>query len=173
MNPENLKQLFINIKHKWVLNRKIQCSSVADSCLTLCNPTDCSIPGFPVYHQLLELAQTHLHQSGDAMLPSHPLSSPSSPAFNFSQHQRLFQWVSSLHQVAKVLEFQLQHQSFQWIFSTDFLEDGLVGSPCCSRASQESSPTPQTKSINSSVLSFFCGPTLISIHDYWKKIMGH
>ena len=76
---------------------------------------------FPVHHQHLKLAQTHVHQVYDAIQPSHPLSSPSLPAFNLSQHQGLFQWVSSLYQVAKVLEFQLQHQSFQWIFRTDFL----------------------------------------------------
>ena len=81
---------------------------------------DCSTPGFPVYHQLLELAQTHVHWVGDAIQPSHPLSSPSPPAFNLSQHQGLFQWVSSLDQVAKVLELQLQHQSFQWIFRIDW-----------------------------------------------------
>ena len=76
----------------------------------------------PVHHQLLELTQTHVHQVSDAIQPSHPLSSPS-PAFNLSQHQGMsqFQWVSSSHQVAKVLEFQLQHQSFQWIFRTGFL----------------------------------------------------
>ena len=96
-------------------------SSVPQLFLTLCNPMDCSMPGFPVHHQLLELAQTHAHQVDDAIQPSHPLSSPSSPAFSLSQHQGLFQWVSSLHQVAKVLEFQLQHQSFQWIFRIDFL----------------------------------------------------
>ena len=79
---------------------------------------------------------------------------PFSSCLNLSQHQGLFQWVSSLHQVAKVLEFQLQHQSFQWIFRTDFLWDGLVGSPCSPRDSQESSPTLQFKSINSLVLSF-------------------
>ena len=79
----------------------------------LCDPMDCSTPGLPVHHQLLELAQTHVHQVSDAIQPSHPLSTPSPPAFNFSQHQGLFQGVSSLHQVAKVLEFQLQHQSFQ------------------------------------------------------------
>ena len=77
---------------------------------------DCSMPGFPVHHQLPELAQTHVHRVGDAIQPSHPLSSPSPPAFNPSQHQGLFQWVPSSHQVAKVLEFQFQHQSFQWIF---------------------------------------------------------
>ena len=69
--------------------------------------------GFPVYHQLLELTQTHVHQVGDAIQPSHPLLSPSTPTFNVSQNQGLFQKVSSLHQVAKVLEFQLKHQSFQ------------------------------------------------------------
>ena len=74
---------------------------------------DYSTPGFPVFYQLPELAQTHVHQVGDAIQLSHPLSSPSPPAFNLSQHQGLFQGVSSLHEVAKVLEFQLQHQSFQ------------------------------------------------------------
>ena len=90
-------------------------------CLTLCDSTDCSTPGFPVHNQLAELAQTHVHQVSDAIQPSHPLSSPSSPAFNISQNQGLFQWVSSSHQVAKVLKFQLQHQSFHWIFGTDLL----------------------------------------------------
>ena len=99
-----------------------QFSSVTQSCPTLCNPMDCSTPGLPVYHQLLELAQTHVHWVSDAIQPSHPLSSPSPPAFNLSQHQGLFQWVSSLHQVAKILEFQLQHQAFQWIFRTDFFK---------------------------------------------------
>ena len=87
-----------------------------------CNPMECSTSGFPVHHQLPELAQTHIHHVSDAIQPSHPLSSPSPPAFNLSQHQGLFKWVSSSHQVVKILEFQLQHhQSFQWIFRTDFL----------------------------------------------------
>ena len=98
-----------------------QFSSVAQSCPTLCDPMDCTTPGFPVHHPLLEFTQTHVHWVGDAIQPSHPLSFCSPPDFNLSQHQGLFQWVSSLHQVAKVLEFQLQHQSFQWIFRTDFL----------------------------------------------------
>ena len=97
-----------------------QFSSVTQLCPTLCNPIDCSKPGLPVHHQFPEFTQTHAHWVGDAIQPSHPLSS-SSPAFNLSQHQGLFQWVSSSHQVAKVLELQLQHQSFQWIFRTDFL----------------------------------------------------
>ena len=119
-------------------------------------------------HQLPELAQTHVHRVADAIQLSHPLPSPSLPAFNLSQHQGLFQEVSSSHQVAKVLEFQLQHQSFQWIFRTDFLEDGLFGSPCSPRNSQQSSPTPQFKSINSLALSFLYSTTLTSTHDYWK-----
>ena len=81
----------------------------------------CSTPGFPVHHQILELAQIHVHQVSDAIRPSCPLSSPSPPVLNLSQHQGLLQWDSSSHQVAKILEFQLQHQSFQWIFRTDFL----------------------------------------------------
>ena len=99
----------------------VQFGSVTQSCLTLCNPMDCSTPGFPVHHQLPEPTQTHVQWVGDAIQPSHPLLSPSPPTFNLSQHQGLFKWVSSSHQVAKVLEFQLQHQSFQWLFSTDFL----------------------------------------------------
>ena len=81
----------------------------------------------------------------------------------------LFQWVNSPHEVAKVLEFQLQHQSFQWTPRTDLLYDGLVGSPCNPRDSQESSPTLQFKSINSLALSFLHSPTLTSIHDHWKN----
>ena len=77
--------------------------------------------GFPVLHQLLELTQTHVHQVGDAIQTSHPLLPPSPPAFNLSQHQGLFQRVSSLHKVAKVLDLKLQHQSFQLILSVDFL----------------------------------------------------
>ena len=88
-------------------------SSATQSRPTLCNPIDSSTPGFPVHHQLPELAKTHVHRIGDAIQPSHPLSSPSPPALNLSQHQGLFKRVSSLHQVAKVLELQLQHQSFQ------------------------------------------------------------
>ena len=97
------------------------CCSVTKSCPTPCNPMDCSTPAFPVHHQLPELAPTHVHWVSDAIQPSYPLSSPCPPAFNLSQHRGLFQWVSSSYHVAKVLEFQLQRQSFQWIFSTAFL----------------------------------------------------
>ena len=117
-------------------------------------PWNCSTPGLPVHHQLPESIQSHAHCVGDAIQPSHPPSSPSPPALNLSQHQGLFKWVSSLHQVAKVLEFQLQYQSLQWTPRTDLPWNGLVGSPCSPRDSQESCPTPQFKSINSSALSF-------------------
>ena len=129
-------------------------------------PMDCSTPGFPVHHQLPELTQTHVHWVGDAIQPSHPLSPPSPPAFNLSQHQGLFQCVSSSHQVAKllvsasasVLPMNIQDwfplRLTGWI---SFLD------------SQESSQTPQFKSINSSVLSFLYSPTLTSIYDYWKN----
>ena len=99
----------------------VQFSSVAQSCPTLCEPMNCSTPGLPVHHQLSEFTQTYVHWGDDAIQPSHLLSSPSPPAVNLSQHQGLFKWVSSSHQVAKVLEFQLQYQSFQWIFRDDVL----------------------------------------------------
>ena len=132
----------------------VQFSSVAQSCPTLCDPMNHSTPGLPVHHQLPEFTQTHVHWVTDAIQPSHPLSSPSPPAPNPSQHQGLFQWVNFSHQEAKGLEFQLQHQSFQWTPRTALLQDGLVGSPCNPEDSQESPPTPHFKSINSSALSF-------------------
>ena len=98
-----------------------QFSSVAQSCPTLCGPVYHSTPGLPVHHQLLEFTQTHVHQVGDTIQPSHPLSPPSPPAPSSSQNQGLFHWVNSSHEVAKVLEFQLQHQSFQWTPRTDLL----------------------------------------------------
>ena len=113
-------------------------SSVAQSCLTLCDPMDCSTPVFPVHHQLPESTQTYVHRVGDAIQPSYPLSSPFPPALNLSQHQGLFQWVSSSHQVAKVLEFQLQHQSFHpglisfrmdWLDLSGQLSIGLCSYP--------------------------------------------
>ena len=107
------------ISYKTFLKMRFYCCSVAQSCPTLCNPMDCSTSGFPVLPHLPELAQTHVHWVGDVIQPSHLLLSSSLPAFNLSQHQGLFKWVSSSHQVAQVLE--LQHQSFQWVFRTDFL----------------------------------------------------
>ena len=100
--------------------KAISCCSVTQSCLTLCSLMDCRMSGFPVLHHLPESAQTHVHWISDVIQPSHPLSSLSPPSFNRAQHQGLFQWVGSSHQVTKVLEPQLQHQSFQWIVSVDF-----------------------------------------------------
>ena len=130
---------------------------------------DCSMSGLPVYHQLLEFTQIHVRWVGDAIQPSHPLLSPSLPAFNLSQHQGLFQWVCSSHQVAKVLELQLQHvlpMNIQDCFSLGWT-GWIFFSP---RESQESSSTSQFQSINSSALSLLYGTTLTSIYDYWKNI---
>ena len=142
------------------LSHSGQFSSVAQSCPALCDPMNHSIPSLPVHHQLPEFTQTHVHRVSDAIQPSHPLSSPSPPAPNPSQHQSLFQWVNSSHEVAK---------SFQRNPRADLLQNGLVGSPCSPRDSQESSPTPQFKSINSLALSLLHSPTFTSIHDHWKN----
>ena len=104
-----------------IIGGSVQFISVTQLCLTFCDPMNCSMPGLPVHHQLREFTQTHVHRVSDAIQPSHPLSSPSPPAPNPSQHQGLFQWVSSSHEVTKVLEIQLQHQSFQWTPRTDLL----------------------------------------------------
>ena len=142
-------------------------NSVAQSCPTLCDPMNCSTPGLPVHHQLPEFTQTHVLRVSDAIQPSHPLSSPFPPA-PILLSIRVFSRVNSSHEVAKVLEFQLQHHSFQRTPRADLLQNGLVGSPCSPRDSQQS-PTPQFKSINSSALSLLHSPTLTSIHDYWKN----
>ena len=119
----------------------------------------CSTPGFPVHPQLLELIQIHVHWVSDSIQPSHLLSSPSS-TFNLSQHQGLFQWISSSHQVTKVLGFQLQHQSFQWIFRTDFLYYGRnwehIFNP------RESISSPKKFEIRCSVSEKLCLETLLS-----------
>ena len=128
---------------------------------------DCSMPGFPVFHYLLEFTQTHVHWVGDAIQPSNPLLPLSTPGLNLSQNKGLFQWVDSSHQVTKVLE--LQHQPFQWIVRIDFLKDWRIWSPCCTRDFQEPSPATQLKSIKSLVLRLLYGLTLISIHDYQKN----
>ena len=121
-SPIESKRLFYTSVSLLLSHRVIvQFSSVAQSCPTLCDPMNHSMPGLPVHHQILEFTQTHIHRVGDAIQPSHPLSSPSLPAPNPSQHQGLFQWISSSHEVAKVLEFQLQHQSFQRTPRTDLL----------------------------------------------------
>ena len=144
------------------------CYLVAQSCPTIWDPTDCSMPDFSVLHHLPELAETHVHWVSDAIQLSHLLPSPFPPAFYLSQNRGLFQWVSSLHQVAKVLELKLQHQSFQWIFRVDFLWNWLGWSLCSSRDYQESCPIPQFETISSLMLSLLYGPTFTSIHDNWK-----
>ena len=106
----------------------VQFSSVAQSCPTLCDPMNCSMPGPPVHHQLPDFTQTHVHRVGDVIQLSYPLSTPSPPAPNPSQHQGLFKWVSSSHKVAKVLEFQLQNQSFQWTYIDTYLITNMLSS---------------------------------------------
>ena len=113
----------------------VQFSSVTQSCPTLCEPMNCSTPGLPVHHHLPEFTQIHVHRVCDAIQPSHPRFSPSSPAPNPSQHQSLSQWVNSSHEVAKVLELQPQRHSFQRNPRVDLLQNGLVGSPCSPRDS--------------------------------------
>ena len=108
-----------------IIHSTVQFSSVARSCLTLCDPMNHSVPGLPVHHQLPEFTQTRIHRVSDTIQPSHPPSSPSPPAPNPSQHQSLFQWVNSSHEVAKVLEFQPQHQAFQWTHRTVSFMDWL------------------------------------------------
>ena len=116
-----------------------------------------------------QLAQTHAHWIGDAIQTSHTLLSPSPSVFSLSQHQGLFQGVSSLHQMSRVLEFQLQHQCFQMNIQ-DWFPLGLTGwISLQSKGLQESSPTPQFKSISSLVLSFLYSSALTSIHDYWEN----
>ena len=141
-------------------------SSVTQSCPTLCDAMDCSLPGLPVHYQLPEFTQIHVHWVGDAIQLFYPLSSPSPPAFNLSQHQGLFKWVSSSHQVAKVLEFH--STSVLPMNIQDWFPLGWTGYISFSpRDSQESSPTPQLKSISSLALSFLYSRTLTSIHDCW------
>ena len=120
--------LFHRIYHFVIyISSYLQFSSVVQSCPTFCHPMNHSMPGLPVHHQLPESTQIHVHWVGDAIQPSHPLLSPSPPAINLSQHQGLFKWVSTSHQVANVLEFQLQHQSFQWTPRTDRSPLGWTG----------------------------------------------
>ena len=112
------------VRYNWATSLHFQFSSVQfipQLCPTLCNPMDYSTPGFPVHHQLPEIIQTQDHWVSDVIQPSHPLSSPFPSTFNLSQHWGLFKLISSMHQEAKVLEFQYQHESFQWVVRTDFL----------------------------------------------------
>ena len=144
----------------------VQFSSVAQSCLTL-RPHGLQHARVPCPSPTPGAYSNSCPSSRYAIQPSPVV--PFSSNLQSSQHQGFIHWVSSSHQLAKLLEFQLRHQAFQWIFRTDFLSDWLVLSPCSPRDSQESSPASQFKSINSSGLSFLYGPTLASIYDYWKN----
>ena len=148
-----------------------QFSSVTQSCPILCNPTNCSMHGLPTITNSRSLLRL---MSSESVMPSDhlilrcpllllPLILPIIKVFSNESVLRI-RWPASASK-----EFQLQHESFQWILRTDFLENGLVGPPCCSRDSQESLPTPQFKSINSLALSFLYSPSLTSIYDYWKN----
>ena len=143
------------------------CYSTAQLCPTPCDSMDCSTPGFPVLHHLLKFAETHVHWVGDAIQPSCPLSSPSPPAFNLSQHRGLFQWVSSLHQVAKVLELHISspnEYSGLISFRVDWLDLLAVQGSLKSLL--------QHHSLKASILwhsAYKKGPALTSVHDYWKN----
>ena len=143
-----------------VTSLSLQFNSLTQSCLIICNPMDCSMPVFSVHHQLLDLAQTHVHWVGDAIQPSCPLPSPSPSA--------LFQWVSSSHQVAKVLELQLQPSVLSMNIQDSF-PLGLTGLILQSMGFSRVFPTPRFESISFSVLSLLYGPVLTSIHDCWKN----
>ena len=154
-NPDCLIPKLALLTPKSVSKQKMHaaCCSVVKSCPTLCDPMDCSMSGLSVPHHLPEFAQVHVHWISDVIQPSHPLLPSSSSTFSLSQHQGLFQWVSCSHQVSKVLELELQHQSVQWI--QGWFPLGLTGLISLqSKDSQESSPTPQFKSINSLAFSF-------------------
>ena len=142
---------------------------VAQSCPTPCDPTDCSTPGFPVHHQLQELAKTHVHRISDTIQPYHPLSSPSPPTFNLSQH-----WGLSNESVLRIS--WPKYWSFSYSLSPCNEYSGMISFRMAwldllavQETLQESSPTSQFKSINSLALSLLYGPTLTSIHDYWKN----
>ena len=139
------------------------------SCVWLCDPMDCSTPVLSVHHQFLEFTQTHVHWVSDSIQPSHPPLSPSPPAFNLPQHQGLFKWVSCSHQVAKVLELQLQHSpsseySRLVSFRNDWFDFLAVEGTLKSLLQHH-----HFESINSSALSFLYGPALTSLHDHWKN----
>ena len=139
------------------------------SCVRLCNPMNHSMPGLPVHQQLPEFTQTHVHQVGDAIQPSHPLSSPCPPAFIFSQHQVLFQWVSSSHQVAKVLEFQLQHQSFQWTPRTDLLRMDWLDLLAVQGTLKSLLQDRSSKGSSLQCSAFFIVQLIHPYIDYWKN----
>ena len=156
----------------WFFNPQVfirVCVLLTESCPPLCNPMDCSTRGLPIHHQLLGFTQTHVHWVSDTIQPFHPLLSPSPPAFNLSQHQGLFQWVICSPSGGQSIGVSASASFFQRNPRADILQNVLVGSPCSPRDSQESSPTPQFKSINFSALCLIHSPTLTSIHDHWEN----
>ena len=140
------------------------CCLVAQSCLTLCDPMDCNMPGFPFLHCLLEFARPYVHWVNDAIQQSHPRLTPFPPAFNLPQHQDLFQWVSSSHQVAKVLELQLQHP-----YSNEY--SGLISFRIdwFDLLAVQGTLKSLFQHFSSKALSLLYGPILTSVHDYWKN----
>ena len=162
MKPEPIIQSEVSQKEKHQYSRLMHIYGIYTTPRTAAHQTSLSFT-------ISRIAQTHVHCVDDAIQSSRPLSPPSPPALSLFQHRDLFQWVSSSHQVTKILELQLQHQSFQWIFRVDFLYDWLVGSPCCLKDSEESFAASQFKSINSWARSLLYGPTLTSVPDYWKN----
>ena len=153
---------------------KHQFSSVTQSCPTLCGPMNHSMPGLPVHHQLPESTQTHVHWVSDAIQPSHPLSSPSPPALILSQHQGLFKWVSSSHQVPKDWSFSFSispsnEYSRLISFRIDRLALLAVQETLKCLVQHCSAKAIQLLQFNSSALSFLYSPTLTSIRDYWKN----
>ena len=143
-------------------------NSVTQLCPTLCDPMNCSTPGLPVHHQLLEPTQTHVHWVSDAIQPSHPSLSPSPPALSLSQHQGLFSESALLIRWPKYWSFSFNiSPSQEHLGLISFRKDWL--DLLAVQGLFESSPTPQFKSINSSVLSFLYNPALTSMHDYWKN----
>ena len=155
---------FIEAEMQLYKQRKACCCSVAQSCPTPCDRTDCNAL-LPLSSAVSWVCLSPCPQSRWCYLTISSSASPCSFCLQYFPASGSFPIVGSLHQVAIVLEFHLQHHSFQWTPRTDLLQNGLAGSPCSPRDSQESSPTPQFKSINSSVLSFPYSPTLTSIHD--------
>ena len=157
------------LMHYYKVNSQVRFSSVVQSCPPLCDPMNRSTPGLPVHHHLPEFTQTHVHQVSDAIQPSHPLSPPSPPTFNLSQHQGLFQWVTSLHQVAKVSEL-LTLASILPMNIQDWFPLGWTG--CISLQSKGLSRVFSNITVQkhqSSALNFLYSPTLTSIDDCWKK----
>ena len=141
------------------------CCSIAWSCPTLCYPMDCSTPDLPVLHLLPEFAQLHVYCIRDAIEPSHPLTPSSSSALKPSQHQGLFQWVSCSHQVTKILELQLQHQSFREYSGLISLKIDWFDLLAV-QGTVESSPAPHFKGISSLAVCLLYGPALITLHDH-------